>query len=163
MTGISRVRGSDFKIRQTSYPSISGIMTFSRIKSGGDNYVRQTAARTLRRIGDAQAIEPLSQALQDADKDVRQEAVRALNTIIPVIDTVFFGYDTHKIQFQNTVWYNPYVSEYTVALQKLQRIVIDASICDFKLVEKFLTYAVNMIGQNYLKKYVTTSCVTFNQ
>ena len=37
MTGISRVCGSSLSLRQTSNPSISGIMTSRRIRSGGES------------------------------------------------------------------------------------------------------------------------------
>lgn len=50
--------------------------------------------------------------------------------------------------------HNPDVSTLTMPFFHLKQIDIDADTHDFQQVERFLTYAVNVIGQAYLKKCV---------
>ena len=49
---------------------------------------------------------------------------------------------------------NPNVGHLTVPMPALQHIVIHIPTHAFHSVERFLTYAINHIGQDYLKKYV---------
>ena len=49
---------------------------------------------------------------------------------------------------------NPDVTELTIPISKLKWIGIHAETYDFHLVERFITYAVNYIGQEHLKEHV---------
>ena len=76
-------------------------------------------------------------------------------TDLRLIDTVFFGKDANCLQSQKTILHNPWFSEdHTTALQGLTCVVIDAETCDFRLIERFITYAINNIGSIYLKKNI---------
>lgn len=49
---------------------------------------------------------------------------------------------------------NPDVTRFAIPFVALQEVIIDAATYDFHQVERFLTYAVNYIGQEYLKEQV---------
>ena len=54
----------------------------------------------------------------------------------------------------SAAWRNPDSSELTLPLAQLKQIVVDSETYNFHLVERFLTYAIDHIGQDYLKKNV---------
>lgn len=70
------------------------------------------------------------------------------------IETVIFAnarvptYDLHR------TWQNPDSSEQTLSLSHLKQIVVDSETYNFHLVERFLTYALDYIGQDHLEKEV---------
>lgn len=70
------------------------------------------------------------------------------------IKTVTFG-DFNDDASWSTIWHNPPTEAFTEELPHLKTILIDAETYDFDQLERFLTYAVNHIGQKYLKKKVT--------
>lgn len=98
----------------------------------------QKAVRILGKSGDTRAVKPLIQAIGDKRPYLRTEIAKALGEI---------G-DTPAI------WYNPEVSELTASMSKLKKIEIHAETYDFHLVERFITYAVNYIGQKHLREQV---------
>jgi hypothetical protein len=49
---------------------------------------------------------------------------------------------------------NPNVNELSVPIQELEYIGLHTPTCDFHQIERFMTYAVNSIGQEYLKNHV---------
>jgi hypothetical protein len=71
------------------------------------------------------------------------------------VERIVFG--RHHIPDDNpvTTFHNPDVSELIVPFVHLHQIVIHTNTYDFHQVERFLTYAVNHIGQRYLKHHVT--------
>lgn len=71
------------------------------------------------------------------------------------IETVVFG---NKIPIEvsaRTTWQNPDSTNFMLPLKHLQQIAVYPATYDFHLLERFLTYAVNYIGQKQLKKQVT--------
>jgi len=54
---------------------------------------------------------------------------------------------------KNTL-HNPDVSRLTIAMNSLNRILIDTATYDFHFVERFITYAVNHVGRLHLKRNV---------
>ena len=71
------------------------------------------------------------------------------------IEQIYFGtrwvsQDCNK----KTVLYNPDVSPLTIPFVRLNTVVIDVGTYDFRLIEKFLTYGVNYLGQAYLRNRV---------
>lgn len=53
------------------------------------------------------------------------------------------------------IWLNPETERLTTPCPHLQKIIILAAAHDFHRLERFVTYAINALGQNYLKHVVT--------
>lgn len=70
------------------------------------------------------------------------------------IETLIFGSTTSTAYRSYTTWHNPDSSELTLPLSHLKQIAVYPETSNFFLLEQFLTYAVNYIGQKYLKKHV---------
>jgi len=70
------------------------------------------------------------------------------------IETIIFGSTTSTAYSSRTAWYNPDSSELTLPLSHLKQIVVYPETYNFFLLERFLSYAVNYIGQKYLRKKV---------
>ena len=70
------------------------------------------------------------------------------------IETIIFGSTTSTAYSSRTAWHNPDSSELTLPLSHLKQIVVYPETYNFHLLERFLTYAVNYIGQKYLRKKV---------
>ena len=99
----------------------------------------------------AQAIPALTQVWEES---AIEEVATMLEQLYALIETVAFGTNRDDtLDPKSTLW-NPEVSTLTLAMPGLERIVVDADTYDFHQVERFLTYAVNYIGQDYLKKNV---------
>jgi hypothetical protein len=77
-----------------------------------------------------------------------------LKKIYASIDTVLFGYAEFKPLDLWTILLNPDATELTMSMSNLQRVVIHTETYNFHLVERFITYAVNYIGQKHLKEHV---------
>lgn len=65
-----------------------------------------------------------------------------------------FMFGRFQVSANHVYLQNPDVSELTVPFGRLRQIVIHTETDDFHLVEQFLTYAINYLGQDYLKQYV---------
>lgn len=104
----------------------------------------------------ASIIQQLSHIINENQGEIREEASNVLHRIYTNrIDTVCFGAaDNMGIFDAHTVLHNPDVTELTIPLLNLRLIEIDTTTHDFHLVERFLTYAVNYIGQELLKRQV---------
>jgi hypothetical protein len=72
------------------------------------------------------------------------------------VECIYFGEPplSEKKQY-DVVLYNPDVSPLTIAFARLETLTIDVETYDFRLLEKFLTYGVNYLGQEYLRNRVT--------
>jgi hypothetical protein len=70
------------------------------------------------------------------------------------IETVIFAKAIAPAYNLFRAWQNPDSSELTLPLSHLKQIVVDSETYNFHLVERFLTYAIDHIGQDYLKKNV---------
>ena len=100
------------------------------------------------------AIEPLMQVFHDRTSFLRGEAEIALQKIYALIEVVIFGNVEIKDFVPRTTLLNPDVSTVTMPMSALEKIEIYTETYDFHLVERFITYAVNYIGQEYLKEHV---------
>jgi len=98
----------------------------------------------------AVAIGPLTEIIKRTGGN--NDAVQALEKVYSQITTVSFG----RIFSDNpkTTLVSPNVLESNLPLKILNKIVIDALSYDLHQVERFITYAVNHIGRDHLKKNV---------
>ena len=117
-------------------------------------YVRETAAKALWKIG-VPAVEPLIRALGDGDSYVRKNATDTITKIYSQITEIIFG----EIPSNNTrtCVKNLETSQLTIPMSGLTKILIDADTYDFDIVERFITYAINYVGQKHLRKKVEVS------
>ena len=129
--------------------------------SDSDAEVRQAAVWALGTARDARNIPALLHALEDIVENVRQEAVTALNKACPVVRVVMFGQkNTFEPRHEHTQSVlNPDVSNLSAPMSSLRRIIIDSTTHDFHMVERFLTYAINALSQNYLKYQVNVDII----
>ncbi len=71
------------------------------------------------------------------------------------IETVVFGELPQNIPYPDTqTVFNPDVSHFTIPMSRMKRVIIAADSYAFHRVEQFLIYAVNYLGERYLKKRV---------
>ena len=131
---------------------------------------RKRAAEILIRIRDKQVEEQLMNVLIHENTTIRLQAVQILEkrgwkpdndeqrTIYWVakenIETVIFTHRDINIADPRKMLKNPESAELTIPMSSLKRIVIHTDTYNFHLVERFITYAVNYIGQKHLKKKV---------
>ena len=78
------------------------------------------------------------------------ERVHACTTV----QSIIFGHPAIERQVSDRTVWNPHISESTVPMLTLQQVLIDTETYVPHQVERFLTYAVNHIGQTYLKQCV---------
>jgi hypothetical protein len=144
-----------------------------------DSSVRRTAAETLEQRGwkagndeekvyylaakqrwevllevGAQAVKPLFRLLAVPDDELRRQVSRSLKHAFVFIRVVFFGETLPDAITPPTTLLNPDTSEFTLPLSSLKRVEIHPASYDPLLVERFLTYAVNYVGEDYLKEHV---------
>lgn len=119
-----------------------------------DELVRAEAAEALKYVGESRAFNPLARLLKDPNPEVRKEAANTLRIICASLHTVMFGRSTAQNMPLDKVLHNPDVSMLTSSMPALQQILVHTETYDFHQVERFLTYAVNYIGQGSLKKRV---------
>lgn len=102
----------------------------------------------------SQALPQLIVRAKDKIRDIREQATHLLTTLLTSTKIAVFGNlqvdDSRK---QITVC-NPEVVDLTVPMKELECIFVHTPTHHFHQVEQFLTYAVNYIGQEYLKKFV---------
>jgi hypothetical protein len=77
-----------------------------------------------------------------------------LSTICTSITTVVFGVLKEGSANPQTTWINPEVAAFTLPLNQLSSILLMSGTFDFYQAERFLTYAVNYIGQEHLQRRV---------
>jgi hypothetical protein len=70
------------------------------------------------------------------------------------VETILFGTDIVQDYDSFITLRNPDMSEFLLPLSHVKQVIIYTESHDFHLVERFLTYAVNYIGQKHLKKSV---------
>lgn len=73
-------------------------------------------------------------------------------------EVVLFGDSAFLDEIPENILHNPDVSQLISPLFHLNRIIIETETYDFHQVERFFTYALNALGQTYLKKEVS-ACV----
>lgn len=98
------------------------------------------------------AVEPLIKALGDDNSSIREEVAIALGKICPQITTVTFGeFSTNRDKMTLN---NPDVEALTITLKNIQKVLVNSKNYDLRLMQKFITYAVNYIGQKHLRENV---------
>jgi HEAT repeat protein len=102
----------------------------------------------------AQAVVPLTKMTHDKSRNVRGQVTVVLTRILSSIEIVVFGNVRFERFNQHKTLYNLDSANLTVPVSALRHIIIHPETYDFHLVERFLTYAVNYIGQQYLKQEV---------
>lgn len=70
------------------------------------------------------------------------------------VDVIIFGDEASQEYTPHKTLQNPDFSECTLPLLQMKQVVIHTTTYDFFQVECFLTYAMNYVGQQYLKKHV---------
>jgi hypothetical protein len=70
------------------------------------------------------------------------------------VEVIIFGSEASQEYNPRTTIHDPDFSECSLPVLRLKQVVIHTAAYDFFQVERFLTYAVNYIGQKYLKKCV---------
>lgn len=71
-----------------------------------------------------------------------------------LVTQIRFGAFTHALKHPNIILDNPDVSELSFPFVHLKRVDIETATYDFHQLERFLTYAINILGQAYLKSTV---------
>jgi hypothetical protein len=99
----------------------------------------------------AHVIGALSVLLKDRNRDDREELIEILKDICHSIEVITFG--SNKPDGLNK-YSSPDVSELTLPISLLKRIEIYTETYDFYQIERFITYAVNYIGQKHLKEHI---------
>lgn len=172
---IKILEGWNFEIRRAAAEALGKIKDIRAveplIEALGDYhpYVCENAAAALVKIG-SQAVESLIKALMHENADVRVEVTSILEqigwtpgndvertnffTAKGSIETVLFGQKKLRWFDENLMLLDPDVSELIIPISKLKWIEIYPETYNFHHVEHFITYAVNYIGQEYLKKRV---------
>jgi hypothetical protein len=102
----------------------------------------------------APAISMLNELLQVQHRDDHDIIMETLKDVYAVIESVIFGTDSPAGFNRATTLINPDVTECHLQMPALHYIIIHTATHNFQLVERFVTYAVNHIGQKYLKQQV---------
>jgi hypothetical protein len=68
------------------------------------------------------------------------------------IETVTFGAVPLNHTAPETTWQNPDLKEWMLPLRRLQQVLIDSATCDPILLERFLTYGMEYLGRDHLKR-----------
>ena len=102
----------------------------------------------------ARAISLLMKLAKKKNPRVRNYLVEYLKKACASVEIVVFGDDTPNNLDPHTTLINLDVSRLKIPLSQLKQIVLYTNSYDFPLVERFITYAVNHIGQKYLRKRV---------
>lgn len=100
----------------------------------------------------AQAITPLLSMLGAHEDFIRHDVNVTLERLLNSVEVLVFG-DISGIDIDpKKGLHNIDVSQLTLPMRALKRLLIDTHTYNFHHVERFMTYAVNYIGQEYLKE-----------
>lgn len=87
-----------------------------------------------------------------------QRVVNQLSNILQfhchAVEDIIFGRPPSSREIPITIRYNPEVTDLSFPFVRLHHLHIETSSYDFHLIERFLTYAINYIGQPSLKDHV---------
>jgi len=119
-----------------------------------NDMLRKEAARALRKIRDVRAIPLLIPLLTEENASVREQALLCLQPLFAMIATIVFGsLNSESLDPRTTVW-NLETADLTMVMPALSTVIIQADTYDFYQVERFLTYAVNYLGQDHVKHQI---------
>lgn len=82
------------------------------------------------------------------------EVWTSCKTIDVFVENVVFGTRQFRAYSAHSTVHNPDVSAFTIPMSYIRHLVIDTETHNFYQVERFLTYAVNYIGEKNLKKHL---------
>lgn len=123
-----------------------------------DDAIREAVARqawdTVRQFG-AQALPFLIDRSADKARPVREAATSLLTTLLASVKIALFGDLRVKEDRKRVTFQNPRIEALTLPMEHLEHLVIHVPTYDFHCLEQFLTYAVNYVGQQHLKRRVT--------
>jgi hypothetical protein len=91
----------------------------------------------------------------DTDREIRRKVADTLTAVLASIKIVIFGNLQINESRRTITVRNPEVDQLTVPMEELDHIVVHTPTYDFHQLERFLTYAINYIGQTHLKTYIT--------
>ncbi len=90
----------------------------------------------------------------DKDRTIRGTANTLLTELLSSVKIVIFG-DIHVKDARKRITFtNPDVEALTIPMKHLEHLVVHIQSYDFHRLERFLTYAVNYVGQQHLKHNV---------
>lgn len=157
---IAALNDSEFNIRRHAIEHLGrigdsrAIRPLVQILKTNQPFLQEQAARSLDTFWDARVISELLQLLQSINTFGGDEVRKLLTTLLPVVETVVFGKNEYDIFDMTTTLYDPNVSALTLSMINLKTIAISTEHYEFHLIEQFITYAINTIGQVLLKKQV---------
>jgi hypothetical protein len=117
--------------------------------------VRKEASLGLGKLSDIRVLPYLFRALKDQNQSVRENALIALQQICPLVQAIIFGKTFEISHDKECTLYNPDLTNLAVPMKNLRTIILCTESYDFYLVEKFLTYTANVLGQDYSKQHIT--------
>ena len=94
--------------------------------------------------------------IRSADKDraIRETAHTLLIELLSAVTIVIFGDIRVKDAHRRITFTNPDAEALTIPMKHLEHLVVHIQTYDFHRLERFLTYAVNYVGQRHLKQNV---------
>ena len=98
------------------------------------------------------AIEPLNKINGYDNTDVQKHVNAAISKIYSQITEIIFGETSSNNS--KTCIKNLETSQLTIPISSLMKITTDADTYDFDMVERFITYSINYVGQKHLRKKV---------
>jgi hypothetical protein len=107
----------------------------------------------------AQAIPVMLRHIHEKDVRIRRYLDDMLSQICGQVKTVVFGEADQLSAEPSSIVYNIDAANLPYPLGKIQQIVIFPESAEFRLMERFLTYAVNRVGEKILKKQVSVRIV----
>ncbi len=119
-----------------------------------DDALRQEAAAALRKIRDVRALPQLLPLVHAEQAVIREQAESFLAPLFAIVEAVVFGSISIDLPDPRITVWNLETSDLTMVMPALSTVIIQPDTYDFYQVERFLTYAVNSLGQDHLKHRV---------
>jgi HEAT repeat protein len=117
-------------------------------------HIAQADWEALRSFG-AQAIPPLLRHIHEKDVRIRRYIHETLSFACTKVNAVVFGEDVAQSENRQSELHNIDTATLSLPFSKLQYIRIFTETYDFHLTERFVTYAINVLGEKFLKKHVS--------
>lgn len=130
---------------------VEPVMAFLR---NSDPTLRKDAVLALQGVRDARAIPLYMPLLTEENAFIREHAGLLSQALFALIETVVFGsLALESLDPRTTLW-NLETADLTMMMPALSTVIIQVDTYDFYQVERFLTYALNYVGQEYVKHHV---------
>lgn len=122
-----------------------------------DDTIRYAIAKedweSLKTFG-AEALPLLIARSTDKDRSIRDHVAGLLTEFLSSVKIVVFGKLQVKASRKRITFKNPDVEALTLPMERLEHLVVHIPTYEFHALERFLTYAINHIGQQYLRQHV---------